>query len=201
MGMVSLAMQYYPYVVHPITVLGSGILLLVYYEWRRDDTDRATLWRRVGGFLGAGILGLVPTVAYFLLQGGGIVQSTQGNSWQMDALVGGGILIAAAVTWTLWRRFEWGRLVPNALEVLVAVTVPYLLLSPVWNISGHVTLALMPTLYLTLVDERFWPSLVFPVVMVFNRVYLNAHTWAQSVGGFLLTAVLVVGLYRFQNGG
>lgn len=196
MGPFAQAMRYYPYVVHPITVLGGGMLVLVHHEWARQGGDVSALWHRVGGFLAAGALGVLPTVTYFLLRGTNVVRATQGNGWRMDALVAGGILIAAGATWGLWRYFRWGELVPDAMRVLAAVTVPYAVVSPFWNVSGHVIVALAPTLYLTLVDRRFWPLLVPPVVMVPNRVYLDAHTWAQSIAGFVLAAVIVVGLAR-----
>lgn len=196
MGLASTAMQYFPYVVHPITVLGIGILVLIQHEWVHQSADRATLWRRVGAFLAAGLAALVPTAAYFLLTGANPIEATQGNRWLMDALVASGLFIASGITWYLWRRFEWGPLVPGAMEAIAAVTIPYIGLSPLWNVSGHVMIALVPTLYLTLVDRKFWPLLVLPVIMVYNRVYLDAHTWAQSVGGFLIAAVIVVGVYR-----
>jgi membrane-associated phospholipid phosphatase len=201
MSALSQAMEYYPYVFHPITVLGAGILLLVHYEWARQDADRSALWRHVGGFLGAGALALVPTVAYFLVTGADPVQSTIGNSWAMDALVASGLFIAAAATWYLWRRFEWGDLVPGAMVTLAVVTVPYAVLSPLWNVSGHVIVSLMPTLYLALVDRKFWPLLVVPVVMVWNRIYLGAHTPAQAVAGFLVAGGITLGLYWVQTGG
>lgn len=201
MSLLSQAMTYYPYVFHPITVLGVGILLLIHHEWARQNADRSVLWHRVGGFLGAGLLALVPTAAYFAITGANPVQSTMGNSWRMDALVAAGLFIAGVVTWYVWRRFDWGRLVPGMMAVLVAVTVPYIALSPFWNVSGHVIISLMPTLYLTLVDREFWPTLAVPTVMVPNRVFLDAHTWAQSIGGFLIATAIILGLYWLQNGG
>ena len=199
MAPVQQAMEYYPYVFHPITVLGVGLLLLIRHEWALQGADRAELRRRVGAFLGAGLLALVPTVAFFVVTGANPIRATQGNAWTMDALVGVGLLIAGGVTWVVWRRAGWGRLVAGAMEVLVAATVPYLALSPLWNVSGHVIISLVPALYLTLVDRRFWPLLAVPVVMVPNRVYLEAHTWAQSVGGFLLAAAITIGLYWRQT--
>ena len=201
MSPIDQAMTYYPYVFHPITVLGVGILLLVHHEWARQGLDRAALWRRVGSFLGAGLLGLVPTVAYFLASGANPIQATQGNGWTMDALVASGLFIAATITWFVWRRFDWGQLVPGMMVVILASTVPYAALSPVWNVSGHVIISLVPALYLTLVDRKFWPLLLVPVVMVPNRVYLDAHTWAQSVGAFLVAAAITLGLYWRQAGG
>lgn len=201
MSLLSRAMTYYPYVFHPITILGVSTLLLIHHEWARQDASRSALRRRVGAFLGAGLLALVPTVAYFGITGADPVQSTQGNSWEMDALVASGLFIAAAVTWVVWRRQEWGSLVPGAMVALAAVTLPYAALSPFWNVSGHVIVALMPTLYLTLVARKFWPLLAVPLVMVPNRILLEAHTWAQTLGAFLLAGVITAGIYWLQAGG
>lgn len=193
------AMEAFPYVFHPITVLAVGTLLLIYLEWDRWGGARASLWRRIAGFLGAGVLSLAPTGAYMLATGSDAFTLTKGNAWQVDALVASGLLIAAGVTWWLWHRYGWGSLVPHAMETLAAVTIPYIALSPFWNVSGHVIIALMPALYLTLVDHRFWPSLAIPVAMVPNRIYLGAHTWAQSVGGFLIAAVVVLAIRELRT--
>lgn len=198
MGLLASAMRYYPYIVHPITVLGVGIVVLIHHEWAQQDVPRAALWRRIGLFLATGLLALLPTGAYFLIRGVNPIAATQGNSWQMDALVASGLFIVAALMWVLWRRFDSGPLVPGAMQTLIAVTVPYIALSPIWNVSGHVIIALMPTLYLTLLDRTFWPTLLIPIVMVWNRIYLNAHTWAQSIGGLLIATAIVIGVYRLQ---
>jgi membrane-associated phospholipid phosphatase len=198
MNPVHRAMEYYPYVFHPITVLGVGIIVLIHHEWRLQGAERSVLWRRIAAFLGSGVCSLAPTAAYMLVTGTGPIKTMKGNAWQVDALVASGVFISAGVTWYLWRRFEWGSLVPGAMQALAAVTIPYMALSPFWNVSGHVIIALMPTLYLTLVARKFWPLLAIPVVMVPNRIVLDAHTWAQTIGGFFIAAVIVVGLYRLQ---
>jgi membrane-associated phospholipid phosphatase len=201
MGLLQQVNQAFPYVFHPITVLGVGILVLIHHEWERQGEDRSTLYRRIGGFFGAGALALAPTVAYFLITGRDMVQATKGPGWTMDALVAVGLFVVAGATWYLWRRLDWGELVPGAMVALAAVNVPYAALSPFWDISGHVIIALMPTLYLTLVDRKFWPSLLVPVLMIPNRVALNAHTWVQSITAFLVGAAVVAGLYWWQTGG
>jgi len=188
-------MEYYPYVFHPGVAVGGGLLLLIYVEWERQGADRGALRARVAALVGVGIAAFVPTVIHMLVTGQGPLETTRGNAWQVDALVASGLLIAAGTLWYLWRRYDWGGIVPGALEALVAVTVPYAAASPVWNVSGHVILSLMPTLYLTLVDRRFWPLLAIPVVMVPNRLYLDTHTWDEVVGGFLLAAAVVVWVY------
>ena len=201
MGLFRRAVELFPYVFHPSTVLGLGILLLVHYEWDRQPVGRASLWKRIGAFLGAGVLAFVPTAAYFLLARGSLSNALEGSSWQLDMMVAAGVYVAAGTTWYLWRRFDWGELVPDAMVVLAAVMVPYTLASPFWDISGHVIIALAPLLFLALLDRRYWPLLAIPVLMVPNRVMVNAHTWPQSVAGFLVAAAITVGLFRLQARG
>lgn len=63
------------------------------------------------------------------------------------------MLVAIGATWLLWRRYGWGELLPGYAEALALATVPYVLLSPTWNVSGHVVMATAPTLYVTLVER------------------------------------------------
>lgn len=201
MSALDTAMRLYPYVFHPAVMVGAGALVLIHYEWTRQGADRSAPRHRLVAFLGAGALSLVPTLAYAAATGQSLGAVTEGNVWQVDALVAGGVFFTAGASWYLWHRYDWGSLVPGYLEALVAATVPYIALSPFWNFSGHVTMALMPTLYLTLVDRRFWPTLAVPVVMIPNRVYLGAHDWAQCVGAFAVVAAIVAAVFRYQTGG
>ena len=201
MDVVYQAATYYPYVFHPITLVCLGTVLLIYHEWGRQGADRSALYRRLGVFVGAGALSLVPSAAYILVTGKGPVAVTQGNGWQVDALVASGLFVVSGTLWAVWRRYDWGETVPGGMAALALVTVPYIGLSPVWNISGHVILSLWGPLYLTLVNRKFWPLLAIPVLMVPDRVIVNAHTWAQSVGAFLLASLLVIGLYYLQTDG
>ena len=196
MDTVATLMEYYPYVFHPAVLIGGGTLLLIYVEWDRQDASRGALRARVGALLVAGLFSLVPTVAYMVVTGQGPMETTRGNVWQVDALVASGLLVVAGSLWFVWRRFEWGTIVPGAMQALAAVAVPYVALSPFWNVSGHVILALMPTLYLTLVDRRFWPLLAIPALMIPNRLYLDAHSADQVVGGLIIAGALVVVVSR-----
>jgi hypothetical protein len=184
-------MRAYPYLFHPTVVVGGGAIVCILAEWSGQAAGRSALYRRIGTFLGAGALAMVPTILYFAVTRGGVYRATKSTVWQMDAVVAGGVLIAAATTWFAWRRFEWGGLVPGYVATLALVTVPYVAISPFWNVSGHVIWATVPTLYVTLVDRSFWPALAVPIVMVPNRVYLEMHTWAQSIVGLCLAGGLV----------
>ncbi|MFC4357430.1 phosphoesterase [Halobium salinum] len=201
MTLLETVMQYYAYLFHPAVVLGLGALLTVHWEWARTDLGRSALYRRWGTFLAAGAASLVPSLAYMLVTGQGPVETMQGNGPQVDTLVAGGIFLAAGATWALWRRFDWGDVVPALVVAYAAVAVPYVVLSPFWNISGHVLLSTTPAAFLVLLDRQYWPTLAVPVVMVPNRPVVGAHTWPQAVGGFLVAATVVVAVYALYDGG
>lgn len=203
MSALSLLMAYYPYLFHPAVTVGGGTLLLMYVEWRREGAGRGALRRRFGTLAALGALALLPSLAYMLVAGQGPMETMQGNAWQVDFLVGSGMVLVAGAMWLLWQHAGRGPIVPAAMEALVGVTLPYLALSPFWNISGHVIFATTPALALALVDRRFRPLLAVPAVMVLNRVYLDVHTWGQSVGGLLLASAVVVWVFerRLDGGG
>lgn len=199
MSLLGRAIDLYGYVFHPITVIGLGALLLIHYEWADQSAGRSTLWKRWGAFLGAGVLALVPTVAFFVLQRGTLSKAFSGSSWKLDMMVAAGVFIGATVTWAVWRQYDWGDLVPGGMAALVAVIPPYAVLSPFWDISGHVIFALAPTLYLALLDRKFAPLLAIPVVMVPTRVIVNAHSTLESVAGFVVAAAIVVAVYLWRS--
>jgi hypothetical protein len=197
-GTFSIAMEYFPYVFHPAILVGGGLVLLIHTEWRRQDAGRELLWKRLGVFALAGVLSVLPTAAYLLVTGQGPMETMQGNAWQVDAIVASGVAVLAGSMWVAWNRYEWGHLVPRGAVALAAVTVPYVGLSPFWNVSGHVILAVVSILSVVLVERRFWPLLAVPAVMVVNRPYVDAHTWAQSTGALLIATAIVVAVFRLR---
>jgi hypothetical protein len=194
----SVAMQYFPFVFHPVVLVGGGFLLVVHTEWRRQDVSRDNLRKRLGVFAVAGVLSVLPAAAYMLVTGQGPMETMQGNAWQVDAIVASGLAVVAGAMWVVWNRYEWGHLVPRGAVALAAVTVPYVGLSPFWNVSGHVILAVVSILSVVLVERRFWPLLAVPAVMVVNRPYVDAHTWAQSTGALLIATAIVVAVFRLR---
>jgi membrane-associated phospholipid phosphatase len=199
MNALDIVMRYYPYVFHPAVMVGGMMLTLIYLEYDRQGASGDVLKKRLGVFALVGATSLLPTFAYMLVTGQGPVETMQGNAWQVDFLVGSGMALVAAVMWLVWHRFDWGSLIPPAMEALVVVTVPYVALSPLWNVSGHVIFSVMPTLYLVLVERRFWPLLLIPAVMVPNRLYVGAHGLSQAVAGLLIAAVLVIAVYELRE--
>jgi uncharacterized membrane protein len=68
-----------------------------------------------------------------------------------------------------------------------------------WNISGHVLFTLVPTLYLSLVDRRYLPLLVIPLVMIPNRPMVSRHTLEQSFGSVALGVVCLVVVVKLHT--
>jgi hypothetical protein len=166
-------------------------LLLVGYEWR-ESTPRsvAGLGARVGA-VGAGW-----AVAFAVYRGLPRALGTV-PEWGPDATGSAGLGVGVAGIWLAWRLRGWGERVPAYAAVLVAATVPHLLVTPFWDVSSHVLYAVVPAGYLTVTDRRFAPLAAVALAMVAARPLAGAHTWAQSVGGLALGAACLVALRRY----
>jgi len=90
---------------------------------------------------------------------------------------------------------------PELSLLLIAATVPHLLITPFWDVSSHVLYAAVPAGYLAVVDRRFVPVLVVPVGMVFARPLAGAHTWPESIGGFVLAGLVLAGVGYLRDRG
>ncbi len=166
-------------------------LTLILYEWySTTDSRTIDLVPRLGVLaLGWGVGLLIYKI------GPAMFESVP--SWGPDFTGSLGLGVGLLVIWLVWHLRKWGEFVPKLSLLLVAVTVPHLVITPFWDISSHVIYAVAPAGYLALVERRFAPFLIVPAGMVVSRPLADAHTWAQSVGGLVLAGVFVVGLlYR-----
>lgn len=168
-------------------------LLVISYE-RRTDSERSL----AGLGVRVGVLGLGWVVAFAIYRG---VPRMVGKlpEWGPDFTGSAGLGVGILLIWFVWRRRDWGDLVPAFSLLLVAVTVPHLLITPVWDISSHVIYAVVPAGYLLGVNARFAPVAVVAVGMVAARPLAGAHTWLQSIAGLLLSVVVLIGLVRFGS--
>lgn len=116
--------------------------------------------------------------------------------WINDALGSVGLVIGLAVIGVVWRRQDWGGFVPPFAGLLVAVSVPHLLITPVWDISSHVLYTVVPAGALVVLDRRFAVLAVVPLGMVLARPLAGVHTWPQSIAGLGLGVVAVVAFAR-----
>lgn len=183
-------MQLYAWIFHPFPFLFATSLIIIHREWKSESGPKNKLYKRMAAFTVITALSVIPVVLYALWSGRGIAL-IHSNGWTSDVLTGIGLSISSMFTIYVWRKNEWGALMPKAILTILAVMTPYLVVSHFWNISGHVTFTMLPSLFLTLLDRKFWPLLIVPSLMIFNRPYLGAHTLEQAVAGYMLTLVLV----------
>lgn len=189
-----LAQDYSTVFTPEVFVLLCG-LVLVGYEWghRRSRTRRGLLARL--GVLGSGwLVGLAIYLGVEVLAG-------PVPKWVGDATGSIGLVVGLVVIWAGWRRWEPSPFVPPFVGLLVAVSVPHLLITPFWDVSTHVLYAVVPAGALVLFDRRFAPLALVPLGMVFARPLAGAHTWPQSIGGLLLGLIAVLAFARwFETG-
>jgi hypothetical protein len=171
-------------------VLGC-ILLALGYESRTAGPDGRLLLSQLA------VVGLGWALAFLIYQGLPHVVGPL-PPWGPDAT--GSLGLFCGILWIRvgWRRFDWGQTVPEVAAVLLVVTVPHLLITPLWDVSSHVLYAVTPAASLTAVDRRFSPLLVIAAGMVVARPLAGAHTWAQSIGGLVL-GLVVVGWWRHHD--
>ncbi|MFB6202544.1 MAG: hypothetical protein ABEI98_11125 [Halorhabdus sp.] len=173
-------------------VLGCTVAL-VGYEWRGlPDASIPHLGARIG------VIGLAWAVAYAIYQGIPVFAGWL-LLWGTDATGSVGLAAGMGLLWLGWDRQEWGHLVPSFTALLVVVTVPHLVVTPVWDVSSHVLYAVVPAGYLVALDSRFTPLAVLAGGMVIARPLAGAHTWPQSIGGLVLGVVAVLAAHWWDT--
>lgn len=185
--MVTVAAQYYSDVFAPELFVLICMLALVTYEWRSRAGGGADLGR-IGAQVGVIALAWAIGLAVYL---GVPALLDAPPEWAPDATGSAGLALGMVLVWGVWRQQAWGDHVPTFALALIVVTVPHLLITPVWDVSSHVTYALVPAGVLVLVASRFLPLLLIAIGMVPARPLSGAHTWPEAIGGVVLAAVVL----------
>jgi membrane-associated phospholipid phosphatase len=159
-------------------MLAVGLLLLG-HEWRASGRDWQHLGARLGVFFGCWLVAMAIYKSFPMA----IADPLE---WHEDVFAAAGMVIGLGLIAVVWQRASWGRILPGIFSLVVVQTVPYVLVSPFWNVSGHVAFTALPAFYATLVDRRYAVLLLVPLVMIANRSIVDAHTWLQSIAGFAL---------------
>ncbi|WP_327052231.1 hypothetical protein [Halomicrococcus gelatinilyticus] len=81
-----------------------------------------------------------------------MTQLTAGSDWRIDLVTAASLLVGSGLVRYVWSPDRWGEQVSGAGTAVVATAVPYALVESVWNVSGHVTFTLVPTLVLALTN-------------------------------------------------
>lgn len=189
--------QFYSDVFAPEYFVLLCTLLLLARE-RRPAGRRAP--RRLAAQLS--VVALAWAVAYAIYDAGPLLFSPV-PPWGSDVLGGVGLAVGFLIIGGVWTLREWGRRLPTFARFLILVTVAHTAIVPFWNISGHVMYTLAPAGFLTTLRRQYAPLLLVPAGMVFSRVLIDAHTWAQSLGGAAVAGAFLAGfawIRRSQGG-
>lgn len=174
-------MEVYDDVFNPLYFLFICALAVIYYDSKKT------------GRLYAGILTafLAYGVGYSIYSIWLLIQPAP--QWIEDGLAVSGLLIATSIGAVAYTKEIYDGVVRDAIFIVIALSVPYVLISRFWDISGHVAYTAAPVLYLIMLDRRLAPLISIPIVMVVNRPIVGAHTIEQSIAGFALALIVVFG--------
>lgn len=113
--------------------------------------------------------------------------------WIADTLGTMGLVVGFGLIGAVWHLRDWGGPMPAFVALLLAISVPHVLITPFWDISSHVLYTVVPAGALVGLDRRYLLLAIVPVGMVFARPLAGVHTWPQVVAGFALgVAALLV---------
>lgn len=173
-------------------LLLSGILI-IFYDWKNSSQEITHFIGRLAVIFLCYIIAII-IINYTMDQ---IVEYTSNYPQYLDDYSHlTGMMLGLGLGIVLWRKLGYGNELIYAASGLIAVSIPFAVISYFWNISGHVTYTAAPVTYLVLLDRRLILLYAIPVIMVFNRPYVGAHTPLQSIAGFILGTLLMAGVVK-----
>ncbi|KAF5425005.1 MAG: Membrane-associated phospholipid phosphatase [Candidatus Methanocomedens sp.] len=181
-------MLFYKDAFDPKYFLFLSFILIVFYDWKNQTKEIKYFFERIAVISISYIVALI-IVDLIMMQIVG--RSSSYPQYLEDYSNLAGLMLGLALSIALWKKFKFGKEFLHAAFGLLAVSIPFAVISYFWNISGHVTYTAAPVTYLVLLDRRLLLLYAIPVVMVFNRPYVGAHTPLQSISGFILGTALM----------
>jgi len=182
-------MLLYQDVFNPIFFLLLCAFIVIYLDWKIAGGKLTT---RIITVIGSWIVAYTIYRMYFVL----FPESPQ---WIEDLFAVAGLIIAASLTYYIWKKKNYGKEMIGAIVATVSVVIPYTLISPFWNISGHVAFTTAPVVYLYTLDKKFVWLFFVPIIMLVNRPVVNAHTIEESVCGFILGLLALTGTWYIRR--
>lgn len=161
-------------------------------RWGPRDADSASRPGEVARRLlpRVALVGTAWTVAFVVYQGGPALLSGPVPGGE-DVFASLGLIVSFAVIGVVWRRREWGPLLPAYCLLLVGTSLIHMVVVPFWDVSSHVLYAAVPTGYLAVVERGFVALFAVPLGLAWSRIALDAHTPGEALGGLALAAVIV----------
>lgn len=181
-------MLFYKDAFDPKYFLFLSFILIVFYDWKNQTKEIKYFFERIAVISISYIVALI-IIDLIMMQIVG--RSSSYPQYLEDYSNLAGLMLGLALSIALWKKLKFGKEFLHAAFGLLAVSIPFAVISYFWNISGHVTYTAAPVTYLVLLDRRLLLFYAIPVVMVFNRPYVGAHTPLQSISGFILGTALM----------
>lgn len=181
-------MLFYKDAFDPKYFLFLSFILIVFYDWKNQTKEIKYFFERIAVISISYIVALI-IIDLIMMQIVG--RSSSYPQYLEDYSNLAGLMLGLALSIALWKKFKFGKEFLHAAFGLLAISIPFAVISYFWNISGHVTYTAAPVTYLVLLDRRLLLLYAIPVVMVFNRPYVGAHTPLQSISGFILGTALM----------
>jgi membrane-associated phospholipid phosphatase len=181
-------MLFYKDAFDPRYFLFLSFILIVFFDWKNQSQEIKYFFERIAVI---SIIYIAALIIVELVMIKIVGQSSSYPQYFVDYSNLAGLMLGLALSIALWKRFKFGTEFLDAAFGLLAVSLPFAVISYFWNISGHVTYTAAPVTYLVLLDRRLLFLYVIPIVMVFNRPYVGAHTPLQAISGFILGTVLM----------
>jgi len=177
-------MLWYQKIFHPVYFLLICAFIVIYIEWRNN-----------GGSLAARVLTLITAwvIGFVIYNMHSVFYPSASEQWIEDVFAAIGAATAILITLVLWKIKGFGVEWIGNIVGTIAVLVPFAIISPFWNISGHVTFTTAPVVYIVALERRWIWLFIIPLVMIINRPVVGAHTVAQSIAGFFLGMLALVG--------
>ncbi|PTD93588.1 hypothetical protein C9439_05910 [archaeon SCG-AAA382B04] len=179
--MIAEIMKIYETIFSPIFVSGS---ILLYISFKNNGFNR---FKEEFKIL---LISFLPVLMSLILY---LYLVPKNPEFLKDVVVASSFLFSFGIVKTGYYEERLSKEVFDYLLIIFIASVPFVLISPFWNISGHVLFSTVPIFYLVLRKRGSFLLIIIPFIMVYNRPFLNEHTWFQSIFT-LLFSLLIVGL-------
>ena len=191
-------MMVYQNVFNPKYFLLLSAILIVFYDWKNSYQSIRHLFGRLI-VIGTSYVVGIETMDILLQH---VAESNPDfPQYLEDFSAIAGMVLGLFLCIAVWKALGYGREVICGAIGLIAVSIPYTIISYFWNISGHVTFTTAPVTYLAALDRRLTPLYIIPAIMVLNRPIVGAHSVTQSVAGFILgTLLMFIGIRCYRCG-
>jgi len=181
-------MLFYKDAFDPKYFLFLSVIIIIFYDWKNSSQNFIHFFPRLAVISMCYVAALI-IVNLTMHQ---IVEPTSVYPQYLEDFSNIiGLILGLSLSIVLWRKFSYGKEFIYGAFGLIIVSVPFTIMSYFWNISGHVTFTAAPVTYLVLLDRRLALLYIIPVIMIFNRPFVGAHTPLQSIAGFILGIIIM----------